>query len=238
MPTSARPARPATTSIVRSIDLSGRVPVWDLPTRLFHWSLVALIAFSWWSAEEGPIEWHMWSGYAILTLLAFRLLWGLFGSSTARFANFVRGPRTVFGYLRDIRSWKGIGHSPLGALSVIALLLVLAVQVATGLIQIEDDGLVEGPLAHLVSFETAEAAHDIHETSFNVLLVLIGLHVAALIFYRLVLGKRLVGPMVTGKAVLPEGIQPMQPGRGWIAILCLIAALAATRWIIAGAPPF
>lgn len=221
---------------MKSIDLTGRVPVWDLPTRLFHWALVALIAFSWWSAEEGPIEWHMWSGYAILTLLVFRLLWGLFGSSTARFVNFIRGPRTVFGYLREIRTWKGIGHSPLGALSVLALLLALFVQVATGLIQIDSTDFVEGPLSHLVSFETAEAAHEIHEASFDVLLVLIGLHVGALLFYRLVLGKRLVGPMITGKAVLPEGIRPMRPGRPWLAILCLIAALALTRWIIAGAP--
>lgn len=215
-----------------------RARVWDLPTRLFHWTLVALIAFSWWTAEEKQLELHMYSGLAILTLLLFRLLWGVFGSSTARFAGFVRGPATVFRYLGRMKSWKPIGHTPLGALSVLALLGILFFQVGTGLFQTDDDGLVEGPLAPLVSYDFAEGAHDLHEDSFNVLLVLIGLHVAAILFYRVVLGKRLVGPMISGRTQLDEGVEPMRPGRGWVAVLCLVAALAATRWIIAGAPPF
>ena len=214
------------------------MPVWDLPTRLFHWTLVGLIAFSWWSAEDEQVEWHMWSGYGILTLLLFRLLWGFVGGSTARFANFVPGPRHLLAYLRDMKGWRPIGHSPLGALSVLAVLLVLAAQVGLGLIQVEEDGLVEGPLAHLVSFETAEWANDLHDHDlFDVLLVLIVLHIGAILFYRLALGKRLVGPMLTGRAVLDPETEPMRPGRGWTAILCLLIALGVTRWIIAGAPP-
>ena len=219
----------------RSIDRR-RVPVWDLPTRLFHWLLVALIAFSWWSAEEEQLDLHFYSGYAVLTLLLFRLLWGIFGSSTARFASFVRGPKTVAQYLRNPKGWRPIGHTPLGALSVLSLLLVLVAQVGTGLIQTDDDGLVEGPLAPLVSFDTAEAAHDVHEFTFDVLLVLIGLHVAAILFYRLFLGKELVGPMITGRAGLDPKAEPMRPARWWAAFLCVAAALAITRWIIAGAP--
>ena len=218
-------------------DDRGRSLVWDLPTRLFHWLLVALIAFSWWSQEEELVDLHMYSGFAILTLLLFRLLWGLFGSSTARFRNFIRGPRTVFGYLREMKTWRGVGHTPLGALSVLALLAVLFFQVGTGLFQTEDDGLVEGPLAPLISFDLAEDMHDLHELGFNLLLVLIGVHVAAILFYRVVLGKKLVGPMITGSAKLEPHVEPMRPGRGWVALLCLIAALALTRWIIAGAPP-
>ena len=214
------------------------VRVWDLPTRLFHWLIVALVAFSWWSAEEGPIEWHMWSGFAILTLLLFRLLWGLFGSSTARFANFIRGPRAIAGYLSDMRGWRPVGHTPIGALSVLALLAVLLVQVGTGLIQIDSTDFVEGPLSNLVSFETAEAAHDVHEWTFNLLLVLIGLHVAATLLYRLVLGKKLVGPMITGRAAIESEVEPMRPGKWWVALLCLLVSLAITRWIVAGAPPF
>ena len=95
-----------------------KIAIWDLPTRLFHWTLAALIAFSWWTAEEHHDDLHLYSGFAILSLLLFRILWGLVGSSTARFVNFVRGPRAVSGYLRG--SWAGIGHNPLGALSVIA----------------------------------------------------------------------------------------------------------------------
>ena len=211
--------------------------VWDLPTRLFHWLLVALVALSWWSGENEELDLHIWSGLGVLALILFRLFWGLFGSSTARFSRFVRGPSAVRAYLRDMRGWTAVGHSPLGALSVIALLLVLALQVATGLFQVDEDGLVEGPLAHLVSFRTAEAMYELHEMLFNVLLVLIGLHIAALLFYRLVLGKKLVGAMITGRSIADRQAQPMRPGRWWAALLCLMAALAITLWIYAGAPP-
>src|SRR5256885_13842207 len=107
-------------------------PVWDVPVRLVHWLLAALIAFSWWSVKNHHTDWHIWSGCAILTLLIFRLLWGFVGSSTARFANFVRGPRAVAGFLRG--QWAGVGHNPLGALSVLALFAAVAVQVGLGLV--------------------------------------------------------------------------------------------------------
>ena len=212
-------------------------PVWDLPIRLFHWLLAALIGFSWWSVENDQTDWHIWSGVAILTLLIFRLLWGLFGSSTARFANFVRGPGIVRDYLRDNSSWRFAGHSPLGALSVLALLGATAIQVGLGLISVDEDGLNEGPLAQQVSLEVSEAARDLHEDFFNVLLALIVLHVAAIVFYRLLLGRKLTAPMFSGRAELEPDIEPMRPGRGWVAVLCLLVALAVSRWIVAGAPP-
>jgi cytochrome b len=223
----------------RALESRGvKVAVWDLPTRLFHWTLAALLGFSWWAAENDELELHIYSGYAILTLLLFRLLWGLFGSSTARFRNFLRGPAALHSYLRDMRAWRAVGHNPLGALSVLALLGLVALQVATGLFNTDDDGLNEGPLAPLVSGDFAESAHDVHETVFNILLVFVGMHVAAILFYRLVLGKKLVGPMISGKAALDPDVEPMRPARGWVAIACLVVALAVTRWIIGGAPPF
>jgi cytochrome b len=212
-----------------------KIAIWDLPTRLFHWTLVGLIAFSWWTAEEHEDDLHIWSGLAVLSLLIFRILWGIFGSSTARFASFVRGPRAVFDYLKG--QWRGIGHNPLGALSVIALLGLTAVQVGLGLIASDEDGLVQGPLASFVSPDTSEAAADLHDDLFDVLLVFIGLHVAAIVFYKL-RGKSLLRPMITGKGDPEEGVEPMKPGKGWIAILCLAAAIGTTRWVIAGAPPF
>jgi cytochrome b len=226
--------------VKRSTEPSAAVKgaVWDLPTRLFHWALAALIGFSWWSAEQGDLERHMWSGYAVMTLVLFRLLWGVFGSSTARFSGFVRGPAAVIAYLRDARGWRAIGHTPLGALSVVALLGLTIVQVATGLFNTDDDGLIEGPLAALVSFDASEMAHDLHELLFNVLLAFIALHVAAVLFYRLFMGKTLLGPMISGRAALDPDVEPMRPGRWWVALLCLVAALGLTRWIIAGAPPF
>ena len=214
-----------------------RIRIWDAPTRLFHWVLVALIAFSWWSAEEEHLDWHIWSGLGVLSLVIFRLLWGLFGSSTARFSNFVRGPGQVRAYLKDMKGWKAIGHSPIGALSVLAMIGAILVQVGLGLFSVDKDGLFEGPLAYLVSIDASEEIADLHEDWFNVLLVLIGLHIAAILFYRLVLGKKLIGPMITGRGVAEPGVEPMKRGRRWVALLCLVAGIAITRWIIAGAPP-
>lgn len=214
-----------------------KAPVWDLPIRLFHWLLAGLIGFSWWSVKNHHTDWHIWSGVAILTLLFFRLLWGLLGSSTARFSSFVRGPRVVRDYLRDNTSWRVAGHTPLGALSVVALLGAIAVQVGLGLISTDKDGLNEGPLAQLVSLNVSETARDIHELFFNVVLGLIVLHVGAILYYRLVLGQKLTKPMITGRAALEPGVEPMRPGKWWVAVICLLAAFAVARWIVAGAPP-
>lgn len=212
-----------------------KLPIWDLPVRLFHWVLVGLIAFAWWSAEYHYDDLHIWSGIAVLTLLIFRILWGFFGSSTARFANFVRRPRAVFGYLRG--EWRGVGHNPLGALSVVALLGLVSVQVGLGLFASDEDGLMQGPLAGLVSMGASDTAKELHEELFNFLLALIGLHVAAILYYRFK-GKSLVTPMITGKGEVGPGVEPMRPGKWWVAILCLIVAIGITRWVIAGAPPF
>lgn len=214
------------------------VPVWDLPIRLFHWLLVALIAFSWWSAENDRIDWHIWSGIGVLTLLVFRILWGIFGSSTARFTSFIRGPRAVVNYLRHPGSWKGIGHNPLSALSVVALLLGTTIQVGLGLISQDEDGFNEGPLVSLVSFDVSEQAREWHELFFNAVLILIFLHVTAIAYYRVFKRKRLVGPMFTGRATADGNVEPMRPAKRWTALVCLIAAFTIARWIVAGAPPF
>jgi len=209
-------------------------PVWDLPVRLVHWLLAALIAFSWWTVHNHHTDWHIWSGCAILTLLIFRLLWGLVGSSTARFSSFVRGPRSLGNYLRG--GWTGIGHNPLGALSVVALLAAIGIQVGLGLVAEDEDGLYTGPLNRLVSIDTSDKARDLHETWFNVLLALIALHVAAILYYRL-RGRGLTKAMITGKAPVQPGTQPMRAGKWWAALICLALAIGVTRWVIAGAPP-
>jgi len=212
-----------------------REPVWDLPVRLFHWTLAALILFSWWSVHNHHTDWHIWSGCAILTLLIFRLLWGFVGSSTARFSTFVRGPRAIAGYWRG--TWRGIGHNPLGALSVLALLAAVAVQVGLGLFSEDEDGLYMGPLAQLISVDASDKARDLHETWFNVILVLIALHLIAILYYR-ARGRKLTLPMITGRAEVEPGTEPMRPGKWWAALICLAIGIGITRWIIAGAPPF
>lgn len=173
--------------------------VWDLPIRLFHWLLVILVAVSWLSAEERRMDIHLLSGLGVLGLVVFRLLWGLFGSSTARFATFVRGPGAVIAHLRGQGGEKRAGHNPLGALSVVALLAVLVVQVGTGLFASDTDGLDYGPLNFLVSYDLAETLSDIHETAFDLLTVLIVLHLAAVAFYLLARRRNLLRPMVTGR---------------------------------------
>jgi cytochrome b len=207
--------------------------VWDLPVRLVHWLLAALIAFSWWSVHNHHVDWHIWSGCAILTLLIFRLLWGFVGSSTARWASFVRGPRTIAAYLRG--KWVGTGHNPLGALSVLALFLAVGVQVGLGLVAEDEDGIYLGPLARLVSSDTSDKARDIHELWFNVILALIVLHIGAIIFYRM-RGKGLTKPMITGRGVIATGTEPVRLGKWWVALICLAIAFAIVRWVIAGAP--
>jgi cytochrome b len=223
------------TSIVKSIDRGSGNPVWDLPIRLFHWSIVVLIGLSWWSAEQSFDRVHFWSGYTLLFLLIFRILWGLFGSSTARFGGFVRGPSAVIAYLRHGRHDRA-GHTPIGALSVAAMLLALLVQVSSGLIQIDDDDFVEGPLSGLVGYDTALLAHDVHEVSFNILLGLIALHLLAIAYYQFLRRKPLVQPMITGHARLPDGMLPMTPALKGRLAACVSAALAVTVGILVAAP--
>ena len=216
--------------------LIGRQPVWDVAVRLVHWLLAGLIVFSWWSVHNHHTDWHIWSGIAILTLLIFRLLWGFVGSSTARWSGFIRGPRGVVDYLRG--RWTGIGHTPLGALSVMAMFLALAVQVSLGLIAEDEDGIYTGPLAALVTIDLSDRARDLHEFWFEtIILPLIALHLVAIVIYQL-RGRNLTRPMLTGDAAIESRAQPMRPGKWWVALICLGVALAIARWVVAGAPPF
>ena len=218
-----------------TIDGRRRIAVWDAPVRIVHWLLALLIPFSWWTAEQEMMEWHYRSGLAVLGLVVFRLIWGVVGSSTARFATFVRGPRTVVDYLRGRREFV-LGHNPLGALSVLALLFMLSLQVGLGLFAADEDGLESGPLAHLVEAETAEEVAELHETSFDVLKWLIVLHVAAILYYLLVRRKNLVGPMVSGAAAASAGAAPMvAASRLRVAISALAAFAAVSAVWYAGA---
>lgn len=185
-----------------------RVRIWDLPVRVFHWLLVALIAFSWWSAEQHEMEWHRWSGYGILGLIVFRVFWGFAGSRTARFSQFVRGPGKVLAYTGALAKrphTQADGHNPLGGWSVIALLLTIAAMVTAGLFAVDVDGLESGPLADYISFDQGRAAAEFHELVFNVLTALIALHVAAIVFYLIWHRQNLIGAMITGRGRLSSG---------------------------------
>ncbi len=210
--------------------LPGRLPVWDLPTRIFHWATVLLVPFLWWSAEQGRMDLHIPAGIAMLGLLVFRLLWGLIGGSTARFTGFAPGPRALREHLAG-RTAPTVGHSPIGALSVIAMLAILAAQVGLGLFATDEDGLVSGPLAHLVSYETSERLTDNHETLFNLLAALIALHVAAILFYLIARRRNLVRAMISGAGDAPAGAAPLRPVPAWRSWAAAAAALAVALWI-------
>lgn len=211
--------------------------VWDLWTRLFHWLIVALVGFSWWSAETGHMDWHYKSGLSALILLVFRLIWGVIGSSTARFANFVRSPAAVIGYLRRPKeSVHAAGHNPLGGYSVILMLLTLILQVGTGLFAGDTDGLESGPLSYLVTFDQSRVAAKVHHLSFTVLQLLVLLHVVAIIYYRL-RGRRLIAPMITGRdnQLAPDAGE-MRSASVVRAFVALAIALAIGWWVSKGAP--
>lgn len=213
-----------------------RVALWDLPTRVVHWSLVVLIPFSWWSAENHDLERHRWSGYAILGLLVFRLIWGFVGSSTSRFAGFLRGPRAVLAYARGSGE-KVLGHNPMGGWSVVALLTLLVAQVGLGLFASDDDGLETGPLNHLVSFAAAETITELHEIMFNVLVGFIALHIATVLFYQFVRRDNLIAPMLGGSKPLDaEPAARPTMARPLVAVVAAIVAFAVMAWISKGAP--
>ena len=207
--------------------------VWDLPTRLFHWVLVLFVSFSIVSAKIGGnwIDWHMHSGYCILALVLFRIMWGFAGSHHARFVNFVRPPGAVLSYLRELRDGNRVtpaGHNPLGALSVLAVIVALLLQASTGLFA---NGSIasEGPLARLVSNRTSDLLTGIHKINQYVIFTLIALHLGAIAYYYFAKREDLLLPMLTGD----------KPGSGFVAsrddvgmrvraaiILAIAAALA------------
>ena len=176
--------------------------VWDAPTRLVHWLFVFCVAFSWWTVENDRMDWHYLSGLTLLGLLVFRIYWGFAGPETARFAQFVKGPRAVIGYMPKLLKPNyraAFGHNPLGALSVVAILGALITQVTLGLFASDTDGLYSGPLSSYVDYDVSKDAGDLHEDAFNILLILIGLHIAAIFFYLVVKRINLIGPMLTGR---------------------------------------
>lgn len=190
------------------------IRLWDLPTRLFHWTLVLGIGFSWFCAEVGGnwTVWHERSGIFLLALVLFRIVWGFVGSDTARFARFLTSPLHAWQHLQELKGQGTAfhaGHNPLGAWMVVALLAIVLLQGATGLFA-TDDIMTEGPLMGLVSGSTAETLTTIHHLLFNGILLLVALHVGAVLFYRLAKRTNLIKAMVVGKADWPVAQPPPQ----------------------------
>ncbi len=210
--------------------------VWDWTVRLFHWLIVLLIPLMWWTAEEGMMDWHRRLGLTLFALVLFRLVWGVMGTWTARFVPMIKRLGAVPGYVRDLfagRHSPSFGHSPIGSLSVFALLAALSIQIGTGLFSVDVDGLESGPLAILISFKTGRDVADIHELNFDILVILIALHIAAIAVYQFVLKANLVRPMVTGRSsdVEPESTVTVRP----VALLASVAIVAASLYAVMNA---
>ena len=218
-----------------------RIRVWDLPTRLFHWLLVALIAAAIITGQAGgnAIVWHGRIGLAIVALLVFRIVWGLAGSTHARFASFFPTPAKIGAYLRG--QWNGVGHNPLGALSVFALLALIGLQLATGLFA-NDDIAFQGFLYALAGKDLSDKLTGAHHLLANALIALIVLHLAAIAFYTHVKKEKLIKPMLTGWKEVKDASAPHATGGGTAAFIIagVIAAAAvygaSGAWIKVPAP--
>ncbi|MBU3556027.1 cytochrome b/b6 domain-containing protein [Polynucleobacter sp. Ross1-W9] len=174
------------------------IRVWDLPIRVFHWLLVLCITGSFVTINLGDefIQWHAYFGYSILILLIFRIIWGFVGSTHARFTSFLPTKKAIFDYLSG-SSPRVLGHNPIGAISVFALIFVLSVQVLTGLF-VDDEVSFQGPLAKYVSGSISSFLSEIHEGNQVVIYTLIAIHIAAIWYYKKFKGENLIKPMING----------------------------------------
>ena len=216
-----------------------QVKVWDAPVRLFHWLLVLLFAFMFFTGKSGSdwMEWHMRAGYAILALVLFRILWGFAGSTHARFSSFLSGPTACIECLKHLMARKPSpypGHNPLGGWMVLVLLVALLVQTGTGLFA-NDDLLSEGPLVALISKATSDQLTVIHVWNFNLLLALAGVHLIAVLYHAGFMKENLIGAMFTGVKRLPADAAGGVVARfasPWLALVLLAVAAFAVYLIV------
>ncbi len=211
------------------------VKIWDLPTRIFHWSLLLAIVACWQTASgDGNMDRHFLCGYIVLALLLFRLVWGVVGSTTSRFAHFLAAPRAVLAYLKNLRAPNApphAGHNPAGGWMVLLLLIALLVISITGLFA-NDDIMSEGPLAHFVSENLSDFATSWHERAFYALLALVGLHLGAILFYLLVKKENLVRPMLGGDKFFAQKEMPeLRIRNTWWALPVLCGAALLVWWL-------
>ena len=218
-----------------------KVLVWDLPTRLFHWLLVIAVAGAYLTGESGGnwLVWHERLGLLIVGLIGFRITWGFAGSTYARFATFVRGPAAIKAYLAG--QWQGLGHNPLGAWSVLGLLALAAIQLATGLLAYSDDTGFAGPFHALISEHLGDIATRLHHKVFDLLAALVGLHLAAIVYYMQVKKDNLVKTMLSGHKEVREGESARGGGLAALIVALAIGLLASYGasglWLEKPAPP-
>ena len=212
-----------------------RIKVWDAPTRIVHWSIVILFGLAWWTEQTDRMPLHIVFGCMLLAVLLFRVAWGVWGAETARFASFVRSPAAVAAYGRGLFAKRAVaseavGHNPMGGWSVAAMLGLLIALSGLGLFCVDEDDVAPGPLAKFIGFEAGQVAAHWHGLVFYGLLILVGLHLAAVGFYAVRRHENLVGPMITGYRRVTGAIK--EPRLAPIG-LALVLALAAAAIVVA-----
>jgi cytochrome b len=210
------------------------VLVWDIPIRVFHWLIVALVAAAYATWRLNWMVWHGWVGDALLTLLLFRLLWGFFGSETARFSRFLTSPRLAFRHLKYAFRREPdcqVGHNPAGGWMVLLLLGLLLAETLTGL-YIANDIADEGPLTEIVPAWAADAIAYSHAILWDALLAAIVLHVLAIAGFAAIKGQNLLRPMITGTKVLPASIAGPRAGSPARAALLLLGSALAAAFLV------
>ena len=203
--------------------------IWDLPIRLFHWAIVALLLLSWLSAHEDWMRIHVLSGLSVLTLLLFRLMWGFIGSDSARFSYFLKSPVEAFRHLLKLHRREPdteVGHNAAGGWMVLVMLALLFVQIATGLCA-NDDVLTDGPLVPIIGKERSDYLTHIHHINFTLIEILVALHVLAIITYRVLKGHNLLWPMITGKKRLPGATPAPRMMHPLLALIVLAISILA-----------
>lgn len=213
------------------------VRIWDLPTRLFHWCFAACIVGAYISVKLGGLymDWHVRFGLAALGLVIFRVIWGFIGPRHARFGSFIRGPGGIAAYLRDLAAGtaRSAGHNPLGALSVMAMLVDLGIQAVLGLFA-TDDIMVQGPLNGFVSSSTASLLTSLHKANEWIIITLVVLHLLAVIWHTRFRKEPLVRAMVTGDMPnhhLPDGAQASADSAG-VRLRALVLAVIVAAFVL------
>lgn len=210
------------------------IRVWDAPTRLFHWAIVVLLGVSWLAASQGWMTIHFASGYCVIALLLFRFAWGFIGSETSRFARFLKSPMVVLRHLAHLHHREPdteIGHNAAGGWMVLLMLVLLVLQVGTGLCA-NDDGATEGPLFNYVGKAWSDWLSRIHGLNFTLIQIAVVLHVLAILAFAVLKRHDLVRPMVTGEKYLPMGTPAPALVRPWRAMIVFALAVAVVGAVI------
>jgi cytochrome b len=231
------PPTPPTSSGPKQRDAGPLRPVlvWDVPVRLFHWLVVVLVASAYVTLKLNWIDWHIRVGETLLALVIFRLLWGWFGSETARFSHFVASPRAAARHLRHLMRREPdlqVGHNAAGGWMVMFLLALLLLETLSGL-YVNNDIADEGPLSEFVPAWLANAISTLHGLVWDVLVVAVALHVVVILLYALVKGHNLLRPMLTGYKNLPAAIKAPRQRPAWLALLPLGVGVALVMLLAA-----